>query len=47
MYSIKKFDTKSLVLTTVTSRLITHIVSTEKMRKDPRGTKHTYLMAVF
>ena len=53
MYSIKKFDTKSLVLTTVTSRLITHIVSTEKMRKDTRdrkdtrGTKYTYYNGCF
>jgi len=39
--------------TTVTSRLFTHIVSTEKMRKDMRdrkdirGTKNTYCNGYF
>ena len=34
---------------TVTFRLFTHIVSTEKVRKDTRDTKYTYynIMAVF
>ena len=39
---------KIIKLNTVTSRLFTHIVSTEKVRKemrdrkDSRGTKYTY-----
>ena len=42
-----------VVFNTVTSRLFTHIVSTEKSRKemrdrkDPRGEKHTNYNAVF
>ena len=41
------------ICTTVTSRLFTHIVSTEKMRndlrdrKDPRVTKYTYYNSCF
>ena len=42
-----------VIRSTVTSRLFTHIVSTEKMRKDMtdrkdmKGTKHTYLNGCF
>ena len=32
---------------TVTSRLFMHIVSTEKLRKDMRGIKHTYYNGSF
>ena len=32
---------------TVTSRLFTHIVSTEKMHKDMKGTKYTYSNGFF
>ena len=39
------FKVKSIY--TVTSRLFTHIVSTEKMRKDTRGTKYTYYNGCF
>ena len=34
-------------VTTVTSRLFTHIVSIEKMRKDMRGTNLLTILAVF
>ena len=43
----------SRLASTVTSRLFTHIVSTEKMRndlrdrKDPRVTKYTYYNSCF
>ena len=42
-----------MFFTTVTSRLFEHIVSTEKsrkemrVRKDPRGIKHTYYNGSF
>ena len=42
-----------VIMSTVTSRLFTHIVSTEKLRKeirdrkDPRGIKHTYYNGSF
>ena len=32
---------------TATSRLFTHTVSTEKMRKDMRGTNYTYYISCF
>ena len=49
MFVYKLYTRSGLFLAnTVTSRLFTHIVSTEKMRKDTRdrkdtrGTKYTY-----
>ena len=42
-----------IYISTVTSRLFTHIVSTEKMRndlrdrKDSRGTNYTYYISCF
>ena len=46
-YCCIKKQFKCLSLYTVTSRLFTHIVSTEKMRKDIRDTKYTYCKSFF
>ena len=54
-YCKKNFYRRNIIVdnTTVTSRLFTHIVSTEKMRKymrdlkDMSGTKYTYCNSYF
>ena len=57
LYNLKEKQSDEIFLrinkNTVTSRLFTHIVSTEKMRKDmryrkdTRGTKYTYYKGCF
>ena len=53
MNFIKKILKILINVNTVTSRLFTHIVSTEKIRKDirdckdMRGTKYTYFKSCF
>ena len=53
MFDQLKKDISIKILDTVTSRLFTHIVSSEKSRKemwdrkDPRGIKHTYYNIFF